>query len=392
MQIYEYQVRRIYAQAGIPVLKGGVAYTPKEAFDIAQNMHCAPYIVKAQIPSYLRGKGRFLEEDSKKGGLRKVRSAKGVQTETDAMLFKHLTTPLTDNKAFEVKKVYVEELKESVGRFFLSMHIDFETQKAVVQAQNITKGEAPHKLICQELKLSQRTIALSRALQIAGRLDLPRGLQRKMAKIIQALYQVFITYKVFEVNIDPLILTADKKFYAMSGKMTFDPDAASQNKEIANLIDLEEETPNETRARINNCRYIKLEGNIGCIINGSGLGMATLDLFHLHGGKPACLFDIGAEPTKDMMANAFKAVLSEPDIEGVFVNIFGGTARCDIIAQGLVSAASEISVGIPIVVRIDGTNEQIASRILFESGLPFVVKKNMDEAVCVIIHAVQEIM
>ena len=391
MRIYEYQVKKIYAAAGIPVLPGNVAYTPREAYNIAQKMNCDGYIVKSQIPAYLRGKGTFIE-NPKMFGFCKVSTPREVEQTTREMLFKHLQTPTTNGKSFEVKKVYIEEIKASIQRFSLSMRVDFDAQKAILDARKIVKGAPPLKVLRQELKLSRKTFSELQARKIAARLDLPFGLQRKMAKIIQALYQVFIEYKAFEVNIDPLILTEDKKFYAMSGKIDFDPDVAAQSQKMASLIDLEEETKNETRARINNCRFIDLEGNIGCIINGSGLGMATLDLLYLYGGRAACLFDVGTEPTKDITATAFKAILSEPDVEGVLVNIVGGVTRCDIVAEGLVSAAREISVGIPIVVRIEGTNSQIAERILFESGLPFIVEKKMDEAVKVIIHAVQEIM
>ncbi len=395
MQIYEYQVKKIFAKAGIPVLKGAVAYTPSEAYEVAKRLDCAPYIVKAQVPTFLRGKGYFIEDEQKqkrKSGLRKVATAKAVQKETEAMLFHHLKTPLSGQKAFEVKKVYIEEVKASVKRYRLAINVDFEAQKVFLTAQEVTPDTPPQKVIKTEVKLTKGKLSDSKALQVAVKLGLPRGLQKKMIRILQALFNVFVTYQAFEVNIDPLIMTADKKFFVMSGKISFDPDAAANNKEITAMLDLEEETSNERRARLNNFRYTKLDGNIGCIINGSGLGMATLDLFHLHGGKPACLLDIGSVPTKEMMTSAFKAVLSEPNVEGVLINIFGGTTRCDLIAEGLVAAAREISVGMPIVVRIDGTNEQIATRILFESGLPFIVKKGMDEAVHVIIHAVQEIM
>ena len=391
MQIQEYQIKKIFSKAGIPILKGAVAYTPNEAYEVAKRLNCPHYIVKAQIPTYLRGKGQFVEADQKKkSGLRKTNTLKAVQKETAAMLFKHLKTPLTGDRAFEVKKVYIEEIRESAERYKLAIYIDFETQKVFLTAQKLLSNTK--KIFRTEVKLTKETLPLSKATQIATKLGLQRGLQKKMIKILQSLYDVFVTYKAFEVNIDPLILTPDKKFFAMSGKISFDPDAVATDKDTTSLLDLEEETPNETRARLNNFRYTKLDGNIGCIINGSGLGMETLDLFRLHGGKPACLFDIGGEPTKEIMAAAFKSVLSEPDVEGVFINIFGGTTRCDVIAEGLVSAAKEISVGIPIVVRIDGTNEQIATRVLFESGLPFIVKRGMDEAVRVIIHAVQEIM
>ena len=391
MLIQEYQIKKIFSKAGIPILKGAVAYTPNEAVEVAKRLDCPSYIVKAQIPTYLRGQGQFVEANQKnKSGLREAKTLNAVKKETAAMLFKHLKTPLTGDKAFEVKKVYFEETKESAERYKLAIYIDFETQKVFLTGQKLTDPSG--KIIRTDIKLNQEILLPKKADQIASKLGLHGDLQKKMIKILQSLYDVFVEYQAFEVNIDPLILTPDKKFFAMSGKIAFDPDAAANDKNIASMVDLEEETPNETRARLNNFRYTKLDGNIGCIINGSGLGMATLDLFRIHGGKPACLFDIGGEPTKEIMAAAFKAVLSEPDVEGVLINIFGGTTRCDIIAEGLVSAAKEISVGIPIVVRVDGTNEQIAARVLFESGLPFIVKKGMDEAVRVIIHAVQEIM
>ena len=392
MKIYEYQVKKIFSKAGIPILKGAVAYTPNEAYDISQKLGCAPYIVKAQVPTYLRSKGYFIEDEKKKTGIRKALSCKAVQKETQNMLFKHLKTPVDEDKAFEVKKVYIEEMKKSLARYRFAIYIDFSVQNVFLTAQEITNDAASAKVYKTQLKLSKKELPQLKAMQIVGKLNLKRGQQKKIVKILQGLYQVFITYQAFEVNIDPLILADDNKFYAMSGKIDFDPDAVSASKEITALLDLEEETPNERLARLNNFRYLPLDGNIGCIINGSGLGMATLDLFHIYGGKPACLFDIGGEPTKEMMALSFKAVLSEPNIEGILINIFGGSARCDIIAEGLIAAAKEISVGIPIVVRIDGTNEQIASRILFESGLPFTVQKGMDEAVRYIIHAVQEIM
>lgn len=392
MQIYEYQVKKIFAKAGIPIPKGAVAYTPTEAYEIARNLNCPPYIVKAQIPSYLRGKGKFVETDQKKSGLRKTLSIKAVQKETQEMLFKHLKTPVSGDKAFEVKKVYIEEMKTSIARYRLAIYVDFDVQKVFLTAQNVTDPKVDTKEFKTEIKLTRPKLSEIKATQIAIKLGLKRGLQKKMVRILQSLYSVFTDTQAFEVNIDPLILTEENKFYAMSGKIDFDPDAANASKEITALLDLEEETPNQRIARLNNFRYTSLDGNIGCIINGSGLGMATLDLFRIHGGRPACLFDIGGEPTKEMTALAFKAILSEPNVEGILINIFGGNARCDVIAQGLVLAAKEISVGIPIIVRLDGTNEQIAARILFESGLPFIVKKGMDEAVRFIIHAVQEIM
>lgn len=392
MDIHEYQVKKIFRHVGIPILKGGVAYTGAEAARVADKFE-APngWIVKAQVYTPMRGQGFFQEKSAgKKSGIRYAKNRKSVQKETEAMLGKNLITPLTGSHGQEVKKVYIEEKVDISATYALEIYIDFPAEKVFVTAQNTTPG-IKVRPIKQELDL-QKNFTTSRATNIATKIGMKRGHIKKTAKILQAMYEIFKTYAAFRIEINPLIITANNNLFALDGKIVFDPDAVSNYEEIAEMHDREDETLNEIKARLNNFRYVKLTGNIGCITNGSGLSMATLDLLHAYGGNPSCILDLGGDPTKEIVANALKAILSEPDVEGVLINIFGGSARCDIIAEGLVAAAKEISDGIPIVVRIEGTNDQIGCRILFESGLPFIVKQSMDDAVRTIIQSVQEIM
>lgn len=391
MDIHEYQAKKIFRRFGIPVLKGEVAYTSAEAARIAAKMDAKEWVVKAQVYSSMRGEGRFKEKEAgAKGGIRAASSVKMVQKEADRMLGKTLVTPMTSAKGQEVKKVYIEEKITIAKTYALSIYIDFPAEKVFLTAQDLTIGDKPISFR-KELDLA-KNLTPSQALKIATKMGMKKGHIKKTAKILQAMYEIFKTYAAFKIEINPLVVTSTNSLIALDGKIAFDPDAVSRYKEVNDMRDKEEETPNELKARQNNFRYIKLNGNIGCIINGSGLGIATLDLIHLYGGTPACILDLGGDPTKEIVAHAIKTILSEPDVEGILINIFGGSTRCDVVAEGLIAAAKEISVGLPIVVRIDGTNEQMGCRLLFESGLPFIVKKDMDEAIKLIIQSVQEIM
>ena len=389
MELYEYHIKKIFQKNGIPVLNGGVAYTPEEAFNVARKINADEFYVKAQVFVPNRAKHFFKEKEAgKKTGVRLVKSAKSVQKEAAQMLGNHL---VTDNNpdGIEVKKVYIEERVQTAFAYRLSFFIDFSNEKVFVEAQNLS--DEKKKAIRQEIPLSKQ-LSEGRALKLALLLNPSRLIARKIAKVFRALYDTFVRYEAFKVEINPLIVSPNNSVWAVDGQIVFDPDAALRYKDINNLIDRENETKNEKNARLNNFRYTKQNGNIGCIVNGSGLGMATLDLLRMQGGNLACLLDLGTDPTKEVMINAFRAVLSEPNVEGIFVNILGTNTRCDTIAEGLISAAKEVSVGMPIVVRINGTNEQIAERLLFESGLPFLVKKDLNEAVHSIIQSVQEIM
>lgn len=392
MKIHEFQVKRIFQEGGIPILKGAIAYTPAEAERCAQAIGGQAWYVKAQVYSSSRAEGRFMESAAGKGGgIRLATTSQAAFVQAQQMLLNHLTTPTTGAEPLEVKKVYIEEATQVKQAFQFSIHIDFEHQKIVLDGTALNAHGAPkgasHSVDLHLDKPLPRIWTMS----LLVRLGVPKNMMLRAFRILQSLYAVFKSYSAFEVRLDPLVLTEQNKWVALGGDILFDPDFLPSGKHMENLRDLDEETPTQRHARQNNFRYIKLQGNIGCLINGSGLGMATLDLIHHYEGKPACVLDIGATSTKEGITYAFKEMLSEPDIEGILINIFGASARCDTIAEALVSAAQEISVGMPIVVRMEGTNAQIGCRILFESGLPFIVKPSMDEAVACIVQSVREI-
>ena len=385
MIIHEYQTKKIFSSAGIPILKGKVAYTANEALSAAQQIGGTSWYVKAQVLSSARNKGRFLEDVTGNGtGLQIANGLAEVPIIADRMLLNHL---ITQDEISEVKKVYIEENVEIDAAFALEILIDFVREKVFFKGKTLDKNKKP--IYC-ELNL-EKNISFVKALALAAKIGIPKGYFRETAGIIRAMYDLFKTYNAFSVEINPLVITKDGRLVVLDGKIHFDPDAVSRYKEIQVLRDFENESPNQKKAGDNNFRYIPLSGNIGCIINGSGLSMGTLDLMIKEGGAPSCLLDLGGEPNKEMVSNAVKIILSEPDTEGLLVNIFGANARCDVIASGLVAAAKEISAGMPIVVRMDGTNAAVGERILFESGLPFIVKKKMTEAVTSIIEAVEEI-
>ena len=392
MQIHEFQVKRIFQDFDIPILKGAVAYTPTEAERCAQSIGGEAWYVKAQVYSSSRAEGHFIEEQAGKGGgIRLATSPQAVLMQAGKMLLNHLVTPTTGAQELEVKKVYIEEAVQVQQAFQFTIRISFTEQKIVLLGSALTeKGEAKGTTYSVDLHL-EKPLPRLWTMSFLMRLGVPKKMLMRAFRILQALFAVFKKYSAFEVRLEPLAITQNNKWVAMGGTIKFDPDAVPADKEIENLRDMDEESSTQRHARQNNFRYIKLQGNIGCLINGSGLGMATLDLIHRYEGKPACLLDVGATSTKEGITYAFKEMLSEPDIEGILINIFGASARCDTIAEALVSAAQEISVGMPIVVRMDGTNAQIGCRILFESGLPFVVKNSMDEAVACIVQSVREI-
>lgn len=392
MQIHEFQVKRIFQNFGIPILKGAVAYTPAEAERCAQNIGGDAWYVKAQVYSTSRAEGRFIEEHTGKGGgIRLTHSPQEVFMQASKMLLNHLVTPTTGPQELEVKKLYIEEAAQVQQAFRFAIRMDFSEQKIVLEGSALTEqGEIKGATYSVDLHL-EKPLPRLWTMSFLMRLGIPKNMMVRAYRILQALFDVFKKYSAFEVRLDPLALTANNKWVALGGAIEFDPDAIPCYKEIESLRDMDEESSTQRYARQNNFRYTKLQGNIGCLINGSGLGMATLDLIHRYNGKPACVLDVGATSTKEGITYALKEMLSEPDIEGILINIFGASARCDTIAEALVSAAQEISVGMPIVVRMDGTNAQIGCRILFESGLPFVVKNSMDEAVTCIVQSVQEI-
>lgn len=376
MDLYDYQIKQIFEKNDIPVLKGVVAYTPAEAQEMAEKIGGMKWFVKAQMC----GVYESLKD--------KTDACRWVEVANDPSDVFHIADRMlkdvfeTDIGLQKVKKVYVEEACQIAQKLRLSIQVDFEKQVAVFVLEN-QKG----KLF--RFPLPEKGMTKGFVYRCLAKTDIGYRDLKKVADVIRNLYRLFLKYEAIAVEINPMVLTQDHQIVALEGRILFDPDALFKYPDIARMKEGESGREREMTAKQNNFKYITLNGNIACLVNGSGLGLATIDLIHVCQGEVACLLDVGTEPSKETVSKAFRLVLSEPDIEGVLVNIFGGTTRCDIIAKGLIAAAQEIAVGMPIVVRMDGTNAQIGERFLIESGLPFVITHTMKEAIEEIVQKVQ---
>lgn len=385
MEIHEYQVKKLFQKHGLPILQGGVAYTPEEAVQVAKSIGGKQWVIKAQIHDNNRQSGFFVEPEASQGtGIRYAKSLADVRLYATQMLGNTLITPTTHHRGHEVTKVYVEEVVQVKERFQLSLRIDEnEQQRSLVLLRE--NGQL------KKYDLTSKGISAFLIHRMLNRMKLSNQLTFKLSHIVRQMYHIFDMYKAKAVELTPLIITIDDKLIALDGRIVFDSNALFAYPEISALKEVESGTEHENSAQQNNFKYTKFNGNIACIVNGSGLGKATIDLIADKGGSISCLLDIGTEPTKDIVSKAFRMVLGEPDIEGVLVNIFGGITRCDVIAQGLISASHEISVGMPLVVRMDGTNAAVGWRLLQESHLPFELIEHMDVAVDKIIELVEDI-
>ena len=385
MEIHEYQVKKLFKHHGLPVLKGGIAYTSKEAVRVAESIGGMRWAIKAQIHDNNRYKGFFIENDAGEGsGFRFAQTLQDVQQVTEQMLGKTLITPTTYHQGHEVKKVYIEEVVDIKESFQISLRIDEETQRRVLVLLR-ENGQL------KKYDLTGKGITTFLMHRMANRMKLSVKATSALTAIIRQMYHIFEAYKARAIELTPLILTKENNLVILDGRVVFDGDALFAYPEISALREIDVGTEREHSARQNNFKYTKFGGNIACIVNGTGLGMATVDLISDKGGAVSCLLDIGTEPSKEVVAKAFRMVLGEPDIEGVLVNIFGGITRCDVIAQGLISASHEISVGMPLVVRMDGTNAAVGCRLLQESHLPFELIEQMDKAVEKIVARVEEV-
>ena len=381
MIIKEYQVKKLFAKQGIPLLKGQVAYTPTEAQQAAEKIGGNAWVVKAQVPADNRSKSRFATTSgSDLSGICWANTPQMVASLTDRMLGHRLMTQ--DAPAGHiVQRVYVEEACLGRAEYRLSLRIDFLSQLLVLSVY--TAGN-----ILRQYEVPEYKLTASRIKTVVNHLQLKGKKAQEMQDLLQHLFQLFLMYQAIAVEFDPVWETANG-LVVLDGRIVFNDDALFRFPEIAALRETEVGQERQAFARKHLFRYTKFDGNIACLVNGIGLSQATVDLIHQKGGRVACLLDVGTEPSQDAVARALKIALSDPDVDGVFVNIYGGMTRCDTVVQGLLSAAGEILAGLPIVVRMDGTNANIGRRLLFESRLPFTVVKGMSEGVREIIHQVK---
>ncbi len=384
MNLYEYQNKRILKEHHIPVLAGNIAYTPQEAIRIAHEIGGSCWSISAQVHKNGKISGYFAgAEEHNSSGIQKANSLEEVQEIAAFMIGKTFITPDMPTGQI-VTRVYVEEICSIQKEMVVSVRVDIPTQRVVFCIKSNGK--------IKQYELLRAKPPLLFWYRLVHSLGLSGTQNAKVLMLLRQMYQLFITYDALAVELNPFGFTQSGHLKVLDGQIIFDQEALFRYPEIAALNDFCSSQEQELLAEQYNFRYQQFSGNIACLVNGSGLGAATVDLIETMGGRPACLLDVGTTPTKESVAQAFKQALSEPNVEGIFVNIFGGITRCDIIAEGLIAASGEISVGMPLVVRMDGTNAQIGTRLLFESRRPFVVLKDLDEAVASIIQKVEVLL
>jgi succinyl-CoA synthetase beta subunit len=396
MNIHEYQAKILLARYGVAVPKGAVAYTPDEAEKVARELGGPVWVVKSQIHAGGRGAGRFKDDPNGKGGVRVVKSIDEVKKNAAAMIGKTLITKQTGPKGKEVKRIYVEEGCDIKRELYLGMLVDRGTHRVTIMAS--TEGgmdieEVAHKTPEKIIKIY---VDPAQGLQsyYARKVAFALGLEGKQVgacvKFLTAMYEAFTGLDASIVEINPLVVTGAGEVLALDAKMNFDDNALFRHKDVADLRDEDEEDPMELEASKHELNYVKLDGSIGCMVNGAGLAMATMDIIKLYGGEPANFLDVGGGATRERVTQAFKLILSDPNVEGILVNIFGGIMRCDVIAEGVVAAAREVALNVPLVVRLEGTNVDLGKKILKNSGLKIVSGDNLADAAEKIVKAVKE--
>ena len=387
MNIHEYQAKELLAKFGVAVPRGGVAYTVAEAVAAAQRLGGPVWVVKAQIHAGGRGKA---------GGVKIVRSEDEVEAAARGLLGQNLVTHQTGPAGREVKRVYVEEGCDIARELYLGLLIDRETGRVTLIGS--TEGGVEIEEVAEHSPEKIIKVAIDPASGIepfhAREIAFGLGLEGKQVgvavKFVTALYHAFSELDASIIEINPLVVTGSGELVALDAKVGFDDNALFRHPEIAALRDEDEEDPTEVEASKHALNYIKLDGNIGCMVNGAGLAMATMDIIKLYGGSPANFLDVGGGATRERVGTAFKLILSDPNVEGILVNIFGGIMRCDVIAEGVVAAAREVSLHVPLVVRLEGTNVSLGKKILAESGLPILSADNLADAAEKIVKAVKE--
>jgi succinyl-CoA synthetase beta subunit len=395
MNIHEYQAKALLKRYGVVVPRGGVAFSPAEAEKVANELGGPVWVVKSQIHAGGRGAGRFQNNPDGKGGVRVVKSVADVVSNAGEMLGQVLVTKQTGPTGKEVKRLYIEEGCDIKRELYLGLLLDRATSRVTIMAS--TEGGMEIEEVAHNNPEKILKVAVDPATGISGfharKIAFGLGLEGKQinvaVKFIMAAYKAFIELDASTVEINPLVVTGAGDIIALDAKMNFDDNALFRHKDVEELRDPDEEEASEREAAKHELNYIKLDGNIGCMVNGAGLAMATMDIIKLHGGEPANFLDVGGGATRERVTTAFKLILSDKNVEGILVNIFGGVMRCDVIAEGVVAAAREVHLHVPLVVRLEGTNVEMGKKILAESGLPILSADDLGDAARKIVDAVK---
>ncbi|MBF0446636.1 MAG: ADP-forming succinate--CoA ligase subunit beta [Magnetococcales bacterium] len=377
MNIHEYQAKDLIAKFGVKVPRGHVAYTPSEAEIAAKELGGEVFVVKSQIHAGGRGKG---------GGVKVVKGVEAVVSEAKRMLGMTLVTKQTGPAGKEVKRIYVEEGCDIARELYLGMVIDRATSRITIMAS--TEGgmeieevaaRTPEKILKEVIDPAIGLMPFQ-ARNLAFALGLEGKQVGKCVQFMTALYNAFLSCDASLTEINPLVVTGDGEIIALDAKMNFDGNALYRHRDIEELRDFDEEDPKEIEASKFGLNYITLDGSIGCMVNGAGLAMSTMDIIQLKGSKPANFLDVGGGATAEAVTAAFKLILSDENVKAVLVNIFGGIMRCDVIAEGIIEAARALDITVPVVVRLEGTNVEAGKKLLSESGLSLITADDLNDA------------
>ncbi len=396
MNIHEYQGKELIRRYGVAVLDGHVAWTPEEAVEAARKLPGPVFVVKSQIHAGGRGAGRFADDPNGKGGVRIARSLDEVRAAAEAMIGHTLVTKQTGPAGKRVNRIYVEAGCDIAREIYLSLLVDRETSRVTIIAS--TEGGMAIEEVAEQHPEKILRVAIDPASGLwpyhARKLAYALGLEGKQigsfGKFVTALHTAFMELDCAVVEINPLVITRAGDVVALDAKVSFDDNALYRHPDLEALRDETEEDPKELEAAKHALNYVALDGTIGCMVNGAGLAMATMDIIKLYGGSPANFLDVGGGATRERVTAAFKIILSDPNVEGILVNIFGGIMRCDVIAEGVVAAAKEVSLNVPLVVRLEGTNVELGKEILARSGLAISSADNLADAAEKIVRAVKE--
>ena len=387
MNIHEYQAKAVLKGFGVSVPQGGIAFSPDEAVQHAESLGGPVWVVKAQIHAGGRGKG---------GGVKVVKSVDDVRAEADRMLGMTLITHQTGPEGKEVGRVYIEEGSEIERELYLSILVDRATSKVSFIAS--TEGGMDIEEVAAETPEKILTVGVdpiagmtdANGQEIASALELTGNQVDQCVTLVKNLYKAFVDTDMSLLEINPLVVNSAGDLICLDAKVNFDSNALYRHDDIVELRDLSEEDPAEVEASKYDLSYVKLDGSIGCMVNGAGLAMATMDIIKLYGEEPANFLDVGGGATKEKVTEAFKIILSDSNVKGILVNIFGGIMRCDIIAEGVIAAASELALSVPLVVRLEGTNVEQGKEIMAASGLAIIPADNLEDAAEKIVAAVKE--
>ncbi|MGG3738679.1 ADP-forming succinate--CoA ligase subunit beta [Aeribacillus pallidus] len=385
MNIHEYQGKEILRKYGVTVPNGKVAFTVDEAVEAAKELGTDVVVVKAQIHAGGRGKA---------GGVKVAKNLDEVRTYASELLGKTLVTHQTGPDGKEVKRLLIEEGCDIKKEYYVGLVLDRATSRVVLMASEEggteieeVAAKTPEKIFKEYID-PVTGLTPFQARRIAFNINIPNELVGQAVKFMMGLYQVFIEKDCSIAEINPLVVTGDGKVMALDAKLNFDSNALYRHKDILEYRDLDEEDPKEIEASKHDLSYISLDGNIGCMVNGAGLAMATMDIIKYYGGEPANFLDVGGGATAEKVTEAFKIILSDPNVKGIFVNIFGGIMKCDVIATGVVEAAKQVELKVPLVVRLEGTNVELGKKILEESGLNIIAAESMADGAQKIVELV----